>query len=79
MRYKGKGAAVLLAAVMAVFAFSVPAFADAIAPTPLQMLMYRIEEYLPVILIVIGVLAVATAVILIAVFRARKKKQEGKS
>ncbi len=52
-----------------------PVFADAVAPGPLEMLKYRLEEYLPAILITIGVLAVVTAVILIVVFHARKKKR----
>ncbi len=64
--------AVISAAVL--FFVKVSVYADAVAPGPLEMLKYRIEEFLPAILITIGVLGIATAVILIAVFRARKKK-----
>lgn len=59
----------------ALLLFQVSAFADAVAPGSLEMLTYRIADYLPAILITIGVLGIATAVILIVVFRARKKKR----
>ena len=68
---------IFLAAVFSalVFLSGLPVFADAVAPGPLEMLKYRLEEYLPAVLITIGVLAVVTAVILIVVLRTRKKKR----
>lgn len=70
-------AGIALTVVLVTMLASVPVFADAVAPGPLDMLGYRLAEFLPVILIALGVLGIATAVILIVVFRNRKKKQTG--
>ena len=53
---------------------SMPAFADAIAPGPVEMLKYRIEEYFPIILIAVLVLAAVTALVVILVIRKKKRK-----
>ena len=53
---------------------SMPAFADVVAPGPVEMLKYRIEEYFPIILIAVLVLAAVTALVVILVIRKKKRK-----
>ena len=71
-RKKGFLLTVFTAAVLLLSA--VPAFADAVAPGPLDMLKYRIEEYFPLILIAVLVLAAVTALVVILVIRKKKRK-----
>ena len=70
-----KRAGMMLFAIMSAFLAFVPAFADHIRPDPVETVTDRLSEYLPVIVISVLGLALATGAVLLIVFAVRRKKK----